>query len=118
MMENVYVLLKAFLSGLIIVFCAWLAGRKPVLAGFLIALPLMSVLSILFSYLQYRDIAKINQFATSILLAVPLSLFFFLPFILNKWLKMNFAWTFILALVCLFLAYFLHSLIFKSNLFR
>ena len=106
------------LSGSIIVFCGWLAGRKPVLAGFIIALPLMSVFSILFSYLQYRDMAKINQFAESILLAVPLSLVFFAPFVLNKWLKMSFPLTFAAAFGCLALAYLLHSWVFKLNLFR
>ena len=106
--------LKAFISGVIIVFAAWLAGKKPVLAGFLIALPLMSMLSILFSYLEYRDMAKINQFAVSILAAVPLSLAFFVPFLLNRWFKFNFPLTYGLAVACLVLAYFAHSALFKS----
>ena len=106
-------ILKALFSGMIIVFAAWLAGRKPILAGFLIALPLMSMLSILFSYLEYRDMTKINQYALSILAAVPLSLVFFIPFILNRWLKLSFPLTYGLAVACLALAYFAHSALFK-----
>ena len=104
---------KTLLSGILIAYASWLSGRKPVLAGFIIALPLMSMLSILFSYLEYRDMHKINQFAVSILVAVPLSLSFFIPFILNKWLRMNFVTTYLLAITALTLAYFIHSLIFK-----
>ena len=105
--------LKILFSSLILVGASWLAGKNPILAGFIIALPLMSMLSILFSYFQYRDMVKINEFANSILLAIPLSLTFFIPFILNKWLKMGFTLTYILAISCLAGAYFLHTLIFK-----
>ena len=111
-------ILRTLFSAVVITFAAWLAGRKPVLAGFLIALPLMSILSILFSYLEYRDMNKINQFAVSIVTAVPLSLTFFLPFILNRWLKMGFASTYALALASVAMAYLMHGLIFKSGIFR
>lgn len=111
-------ILKSVLSGILIVFAAWLAGKKPTLAGFIIALPLMSILSLLFSYLQYRDMEKINQFAASILIGVPLSLTFFIPFLLNRWLKMNFSLTYSLAIGCLTLAYLVHHWIFKSSLLR
>ncbi len=105
--------LKVILSGVIIAFASWLAGRNPVLAGFVIALPLMSILSIAFSYYQYRDMNKINEFAVSIFTAVPVSLFFFVPFLLNKWVKMGFGATYALALGCLAAAFFLHKLLLR-----
>lgn len=108
--------LKALFSGFAIAFAAHLAGRKPAAAGFLIALPLMSMLSILFSYLQYRDMDKINTFAVSIVVGVPLSLSFFLPFVLNRWLKLSFPLTYLAALGCLAGAYLLHGLIFRTGL--
>ena len=110
--------LKIVLSSVILVAASWLAGKNPVLAGFIIALPLMSMLSLLFSYAQYRDMEKINEFANSILVAVPLSLTFFIPFVLNKWLKMGFTLTYLSAIGCLAASYFLHHFIFKSGLFR
>lgn len=108
-------LMKALLSGAIIAYASWLAGRKPILAGFIIALPLMSMLSVIFSYLEYRDMQKINQFAQSIFVAVPLSLSFFIPFLLNKWLKTGFFSTYFLAVGCLALAYLIHSFILKTG---
>ena len=117
-MEAIPFIVKILLSSVILVGASWLAGKNSILAGFIIALPLMSMLAILFSYFQYRDMAKINEFAVSILVAVPLSLTFFIPFVLNKWLKMSFPITYALAIGCLAVAYFLHSLIFKNGLFR
>ena len=108
--------LKVFISAMMIAFTSWLAGRKPVLAGFIIALPLTSVLAILFAYYEYRDMQRINQFASSILVAVPLSLVFFIPFLLNKWMKLNFVPTFVLALVFLLAAYLFASMVLKIDL--
>ena len=111
-------LTKTIISAVVIAFASWLAGKKPVLSGFIIALPLTSMLAIFFSYWQYKDMTKTSQFAESIFVAVPLSLTFFVPFLLNKWLKMDFAMTYALAIGCLALAYFFHQMIFKSSFFR
>ena len=107
--------IKIFISAFVIAFASWLAGKKPVIAGFIIALPLISMLSILFAYWEYRDMNKINEFAMSILVAVPLSLVFFIPFLLNKWLKLNFLPTFLIGMALLMLAYFIHQLVMRST---
>ncbi len=105
---------KVFVSAVLISFASWLSGKKPVLAGFIIALPISSLISLIFSYVEYRNMDKLNQYALSILVAVPLSLAFFIPFVLNKWLKMSFPLTIISALGLLAVAYFIHSSFFKS----
>jgi len=106
--------LRAVLAAGLIVFASWLSGRKPALAGFIIALPLTSLISLLFSYWEYRDMDKLNTYAQSILVAVPLSLVFFVPFILNKWLKMGFAATMLSSIGLLAITYFIHTALFKS----
>jgi phosphatidylserine synthase len=102
-------ILKIFVSAFVIAFASWLSGKKPHLAGFIVALPLVSVLSILFSYVQYKDMKQIDQFATSILTAVPLSLLFFVPFVLNRWLKLSFIPTYLMGFAFLFIGYFIHK---------
>ena len=57
---------------------------------------------------------KVNEFVMSIVVAVPLSMVFFIPFLANKWLKMNFALSFTTGLVLLVGAYLLHSTILKT----
>src|SRR5437870_495351 len=108
-------LIKIFISAGLIAFASWLAGKNPHLAGFVVALPLTSVLTLFWAYWQYRDMEKINELAVSILAAVPLSLVFFLPFVLNRWLKLNFLGTMALGLACLFGAYLVHAAFFKGR---
>ena len=109
-----FFIFKIIFSGVIIAFCSWLAGKKPALAGFIIALPIMSMLAIPFTYYQYKDMNKINEFAYSIIVAVPLSLTFFIPFALNRWLKMNFILTYTIAIVVLAGGYLIHAAILKN----
>jgi hypothetical protein len=113
-MEFSFVALKILLSASIIAGISWYAGKNPSLAGFLIALPVISILAISFSYFQYRDMEKINQFASSIVVSIPLSLLFFLPFILNRWLKWSFIPILLLGIILLFVGYLIHSRIFKT----
>jgi len=113
-MELSFVILKILLSASIIAGVSWYAGKNPSLAGFLIALPILSVLAISFSYFQYRDMEKINQFASSIVVSIPLSLLFFIPFILNRWLKWGFFPIVLLGFILLFVGYLIHSRIFKT----
>ncbi len=108
-----FFIIKIFISAFVIAFASSLAGKKPVIAGFIIALPLVSMLSIVFAYWEYRDMNKINEFATSILVAVPLSLVFFIPFLLNRWLKLDFVPTFVVAILLLALAYLIHHFIMR-----
>src|SRR3989338_3963355 len=113
-MSQAWFVTKIVVSGAIIAFASSLAGKRPVLAGFIVALPLMSMLSLLFSYVEFRDLEKANAFALSILTAVPLSLLFFLPFLLHRWVKLEFFTTYSIGLGCVLIGYFLHSVITKK----
>ena len=98
--------LKVFFSGMIIAFASWLSVKKPVLAGFIIALPLMSLISIFFSYLEHRDIDKTVMFSKSILIGVPASLTFFLYlFFFTKYFGLSFFTTYILGIIFLVLGF-------------
>ena len=113
-MESWFFVAKIALSGLIIAGISWLAGKNPSLAGFLIALPILSLLAIGFSYFQYRDMGKISEFATSILVSLPISTLFFVPFLLNRWTKWSFLPTLLAGLGLLAIGYLIHSRIFRS----
>ncbi len=103
--------LKILISAFVIAFASWLTGRNPRLAGFLVAVPLVSILTIIWTYAEFRDMEKINQLAISIVAAVPLSLAFFLPFFLNRWWHLNFGVSLILGLGCLALSYLIHRFV-------
>ena len=103
--------IKILVAALIIAFSSWLAGQYPKLAGFILALPIASLLAIVFSYMEYNDPEKSVTFAKSILIGVPASYFFFLPFFFAKSLNMNFWLIYILGVVLLVVAFFIHKYI-------
>ena len=67
----IFFTLKIVLAAIIIAFASWLSGQNPKLAGFIIALPLVSLIAIAFSYYEHNDIEKTILFTKSILVAVP-----------------------------------------------
>ncbi len=98
-------------AALIIAFTSWLSGQNPKLAGFIIALPLVSVIAIAFSYYEHNDIEKTILFTKSILVAVPVSYLFFLPFFFAKSLNMNFLMIYGAGLGLLIIGFFIHKYI-------
>ena len=48
-------LAKVLLAAIIISFASWLSGKKPELSGFIIALPIASIIAIAFSYLEHKN---------------------------------------------------------------
>lgn len=110
---------KILFSACIIAFSSWLAGKRPELAGFIIALPLMTLLVLPFNFAEYQDPENTVTFAKSILVAVPLSLTFFIPFLLADKIMavapegFGFWAVYVSGLACLSGAYFLHQWITK-----
>tara|TARA_B100001027_G_scaffold198789_1_gene157130 strand:+ start:282 stop:617 length:336 start_codon:yes stop_codon:yes gene_type:complete len=100
---------KVFLAGLIIAFSSWLAGQYPKLAGFIIALPIASLIAIIFTQFEHNDTNKTIIYAKSILIAVPISYLFFLPFFFAKQLSMNFYIIYGSGILLLLIGYFIHK---------
>ncbi len=106
--------LKVLLSACVISFASWLSGKKPALAGFIVALPLSSLMVLAFSYVEYEDVQKTSLFAKSIFLSLPLSMAFFVPFLFAEKLRWPFWGLYFSGLGLLALSYGAHRLIFKS----
>lgn len=76
-----FMIFKVVVAASVISVSSWLAGKRPDLAGFLISLPLATMLALPFMYAEYNDPSQAAVFARNILIAVPLSLSFFIPFL-------------------------------------
>ena len=100
---------KVLLAALVIAFASWLSGKKPELSGFIIALPIASIIAIAFSYLEHKNTENTVIFAKSILIGVPVSYLFFVPFFFAKNLHMNFWMIYGLGIIHLILGYFVHK---------
>ena len=102
---------KVLLAALVIAFASWLSGKKPELSGFIMALPIASIIAIAFSYLEHKNTENTVIFAKSILVGVPVSYLFFLPFFFAKNFNMNFWLVYGLGLILLLIGYFVHKYI-------
>ena len=104
-------LAKVLLAALVITFASWLSGKKPELSGFIIALPIASIIAIAFSYLEHKNTENTVIFAKSILVGIPVSYLFFLPFFFAKNFNMNFWLIYGLGIILMLIGYFVHKYI-------
>ena len=109
----IFTAFKASVATSVIVFASWLAGKKPELAGFITALPLVSIIAIAFAYTQHGDVSNTAQYARSIIIAVPISWLFFVPFFFIEKFNMNFWLSWSIGLVLLIAGYYIHQWILK-----
>ncbi|UCE85246.1 MAG: hypothetical protein JSU66_12970 [Deltaproteobacteria bacterium] len=82
--------LNVIISASLISFASWLSGRFPGVAGFLVAMPIATMLVLPLSYFEHGNPAHSIVLAKSILIAIPVSLTFFLPFLLSARLELSF----------------------------
>jgi hypothetical protein len=101
--------LKIGITATVIGFTSWLSGKKPELAGFIIALPIASLLALAFSYVEHKDAAASITFAKSILIGVPVSWLFFAPFFFADKLGGSFWLCYSIGLVFLAAGFFIHK---------
>lgn len=111
----IFAIVKVLIAAIVISLSSWLAGKRPELAGFIIALPMATMLALPFSYVEFQDADATVKYARSILVALPLSLFFFVPFLLAGKLQGtvigSFWGMYFSGIVCLGLAYLIHRFI-------
>lgn len=102
---------KTMFSAVLIAALSSLATRFPVLAGYLVALPLTTILTLSFTYAQTGDGQQASTFALAVLSAIPISLCFFIPFLFYSRIKGPF-WLYLLAgIVMLYVGFFVHRAI-------
>ena len=106
-------LLKAAFAGGVIAFASWLAEKRPDLAGFILALPLASIIALVITQTQTQNSENTIMFAKSILVGVPLSYLFFVPFFLPQVSRFGFWITLSVGLLLLVISYFIHQFILK-----
>jgi hypothetical protein len=97
------------LSATLISVALWVAKQNPVLGGFIISLPLSTLIVLALNKFQNTDPGAGVILAKSIFVAIPASLTFFIPFLLSEKLKLSF-WTCYLSGVALLgVSYFIHK---------
>jgi hypothetical protein len=106
------IVLNTLVSALIIGVAAWLSRRYPVTAGFLIALPVATLLVLPLAYLQHKDPGSAFQMARSILVALPITVLFFIPFLMRD--RFSFWGAYAAGCALLPVGYFMHRAIMRA----
>jgi hypothetical protein len=97
-------LAKVIVSAVVIALASEVAKRDAFWGALLIALPLASVLAISWLYAETRDNTLVTRFARDIFLLVPVSLVFFVPFLLEVKTRLGFIANLSLGVVLLAIA--------------
>ncbi len=104
---------KTIVAAILISYVSWLSGKKTGLAGFLTALPLTTLLALAFSHMEWGDNNQSVEYAKSVFVAIPVSLLFFIPFLLAEKLNLSFWTCYGSGVALLGVGYFIHSQITK-----
>lgn len=86
----------------------WVSKANPVLGGFIVSLPISTLIVLALSKAQSQDPANSFLLAKSIFVAVPASLLFFVPFLLAPRFKLPFWTAYAAGLGLLILSYGIH----------
>ena len=106
--------LNILISAVVISFASWLSGRLPALAGFIVALPLASMIVLPLSFHEHGNAESTILFAKSILIAIPVSLMFFVPFLLAERLNLTFWQAYLLGCAALPTGFFIHRAVTRA----
>lgn len=109
------IFLKIIVASLIISICSWLASKQSALAGFITALPLTTMIALLFSQIEWKDSDQSVEYAKNILYAVPFSLLFFVPFLLAKKFQLSFWSCYFSGTLLLLIGFLIHSGLTKNS---
>jgi hypothetical protein len=104
-----FIITKTILSAIIISLLSWLAQRKTSLAGYLTALPLTTLLVLAFTQFEGKNSQLTAQYAKDILLALPFSTLFFLPFFFMEKFHLSFWSCYTIGIILLFLGHLIYS---------
>lgn len=92
---------KLVVSAALIAVATEVAKRYPFWGAVIVVLPLTSVLAMSWLYFETHDNALVSQFARDVFFLVPLSLVFFVPFLLEPKTHWGFGLNLMLGLVLL-----------------
>lgn len=108
------IFLNILFSASVISVTLWVARSNPVLGGFIVSLPLSTLITLGFSKAQSEDVANTFTLAKSIFVAVPLTLVFFLPFLVAERWKLSFWTSYVSGVALLAVSFFAHRWVMKT----
>ena len=101
--------INVILTSAILSFVLWLSKSNPVLGGFIVSLPLSTLIVLALSKMQNAETGNAYILAKSIFVAIPATLVFFVPFLLAEKLKISFWTSYVSGFLLLSVSFFVHK---------
>jgi hypothetical protein len=100
--------LNLLLSAALIAIALWIAKKDQILAGFIVSLPLSTLIVLALSKLQNPDTEISHRLAKSIFVGIPATTVFFIPFLLADRFRLSFWTCYGAGFLLLGMAFFIH----------
>lgn len=94
----------------------WLSKTNPNLGGFILSLPVSTLIVLALSKIQNGDVGNTFTLAKSIFVGVPSTLLFFVPFLVADKLKISFWSSYLIGFVLLGVSYGIHKWVISNLL--
>jgi hypothetical protein len=94
-----FFIFKALLSGFLIAAISSVAKTSPKWAAMLTALPMMTILSLIWIYVETRDIHKLEHYTRDVFIWILPTLIFFVAALAFFKLRLQFEWVLSLSLL-------------------
>lgn len=114
-MQILYYALKVLVSSVLIVLISEISKKSGLIGGLIASIPLVSLLAIIWLYIETKDVIRIKELSENIFWLVLPSLSFFLlfPYFLGK--QMRFTMAMLLSLAIMIILYIILMIILKRN---
>lgn len=76
---NLFVVVKIFVSAVIIALVTEIAKKSVSIGGLITAMPLVTILALFWLHYDKKDSAFLGEFCFSVLAGLPMSILFFVP---------------------------------------
>jgi hypothetical protein len=104
-------LVNLAISAIVITAATWLSKRYPGTAGFVTALPITTMLVLVLGHVDGATAQQQTSFARSLMVALPLSVSFLVPFAIGPRLGLGFWSAFAAGLALLCVGYVAHRFV-------
>lgn len=105
----VEIALNILLTSTILSVVLWISKTDPTIGGFLISLPISTLIVLALSRIQTGDAGNTFALAKSIFVGFPLTALFFVPFLLSEKLNLGFWTSYFIGFSLLGVSYGLHK---------
>ena len=110
-------ILKILITAIVIVFATEVAKKSSLLAGLIISMPLITVLSLIWLYWDTKNIKQVSDLTNNTLLMILPSLTFFIFFPILLKLNLNFVGSMLISIISTAICYWIYT-IFLNKFFN